>query len=275
MNSNWSYEIGFEIINSFFRRVLVFDAYDYWHGLLILQVLLAALVYRKTTEALLGFIGLISISYGVLGTQVRYAIFCFVFVLIFRLSKNIIVLILASLFHSGGFIAAFISTVTSYLENKRNIFYHITTPNIFSFSLFAILLCSSLLVTPLITYALTFWERFAYYSGSDTYMVKKSLVSTVYIVLSLFILLYAKVSLVDYNGDTYFDKNLHLIDFSIFLLFTCVLTLDMAVLSGRLLILYMVIEPILAVFLIKYRVTSLLGLSMSLMIGTRAIIHMI
>ncbi|MBY8189923.1 EpsG family protein [Vibrio fluvialis] len=264
LNANMSFELGYEIINIICRDIFGLSFYHFWLVLLFLQIFLLGIVYKSFTELLIAVISLVSMHYWY-GTQVRYAIFCLAFIVFLRFYRKRFVYFSTIGLHSGGAITSAILAAMIFLSRKfKTIYSNVTKINIFSIALICLLTLVSFFIEPMVNSILGYWDRFAYYVDSEVYMVQKSLVSILYMYISLTILLYAKSILSEYEIKKAKDTCM-LINFSIFLLYFSILTMDMAALSGRMLILYLVIEPIIAAGLIIYKRTVYLGVAIVLM----------
>ncbi|HIF9507233.1 TPA: EpsG family protein [Photobacterium damselae] len=254
INSNWSYEVGYELVGYFFREIIGFNFEQYWSSILIFQIVLLIFIYSKKHIYIFALSNIYVMSEFFYGTQVRYSMACLLFAFTIicispqKRMTRYIGWIVSFLLHYG---LSFL--IIAYLLKDR-VSKWILNKNILSYSILVIVtIFSSSLLINLINIILPY-TRFSYYSGSD-YLVSKSLLSTLYIVIFLsLILLAVKV-------DNSLNKD-PIIRFSVTILYFCLISNSVAVLSGRLLLFLFILEPFILAQLLFRRKTNIIGVAL-------------
>ncbi|TNJ12536.1 hypothetical protein CF107_07620 [Aeromonas veronii] len=234
----WSYDLGFEIYQSLLRDLLKLDFHSFW----LISLVLIAVLYVINSAKELPQVPFMIINYFFLaktfGTQIRYFIAALLFISalnFLRKKKALIAMLLASFFHYGILFVFFNYIISNLLLKKADKFKrHILAIFV---SIFVVYFLSGFLVQVLLPYT-----RFNYYSDSF-YMESKSLISLFYCFLSFSFICY------------YFSHDKQNIDiaipFSIVLLYSVLCSSAIAVLSGRLLLVYLIVEPLVAKSIFK------------------------
>lgn len=235
-NANWSYDIGFEYYQHILRDVLGFDFNLFWLTSLALMAVLYILVcgtqLPQVPFAMINFFFLAE----TFGTQVRYFIATLFFVFCLKYFKRLHLwcgLAIASIFHYGLVLLASNYVATHVIKNKTAL---VKKKTMFVFaSIFIFYFLSTIIVQVLLPYT-----RFSYYAGSF-YMESKSLSSLVYIFLSFSFLYFVFIKKYKEHNDIFI--------FSLLLLYVVLCTSAIAVLSGRLFLVYLILEPLVAMYI--------------------------
>ncbi|WP_186171475.1 EpsG family protein [Vibrio chagasii] len=260
-NADWSYEIGYEYLSHFFREYLRFDFNDFWSSLIIIQLILLIFIYRKKIEFIICLPNLYLMSEYFYGTTVRYSIGCLLFILFIRQGKMVYLRFITPVFHYGIFII-------SILDLFKNIIIRRLTTDVVSKQLFNIffMLTAAFLTGAVVNIVLPY-TRFAYYASSF-YLEAKSISSTIYILISLILIIVA----------VYYDEKLRsdeLIKLALSVLVFCFVTSGVAVLSGRTFQFYLLLEPILITKMIYSTRVRSLGLLLLLIYSSKLVLFAI
>lgn len=226
-SKNWSYDIGFESYQSFLRDTLGFDFDSFWNVSLILIMFLFAFSGFRYYQFPFFIVNYFFLAQA-FGTQIRFFIASLLFIFAINYSKGLVrftVLVLASLFHYGVFILLACFLLSNFLTTRKSAIVKYARYILF-FSVFLYFI-SSTIVAFILPYT-----RFSYYLGSH-YMEAKSTVSFLYALISLVLLF------LFYKKNESDDR---ILNFTLLILFLVVCTSSIAVLSGRLLLVYMILE---------------------------------
>ncbi|AOM41730.1 EpsG family protein [Xenorhabdus hominickii] len=264
-NSLFTYDFLYEWTSYFFKQYLNASFETFWLCLMIFQIILLSILYNKIKLILLAYPGIITMSQFFYGTQVRYSIAILISIIIFlRLKeskKKIILFTLPSLFHYGSLISILILLIAKKIKNQWII---IKTPKSMAF-LFLSLIISQVLLYNLETIAS--YTRFYYYIGSSNYFSSKSLSSIIYITISLILIMYL------YSHDT--KCRTIEIKSGIFLLLFCILMNSIAVLSGRVFLVYFLFEPIIIYQCLKFSKFRILSILLFFIYTTKVFFYLI
>lgn len=257
INQYYTYDIGFELISYISYSLFHFSFNEYWYFLIVIEIILISKIYNRLLLLFFAYPSLISSSQFFFGTSVRYALASLLFCLIISKSKSKFIPFIAVIFHKGIIFSAipiFIYKISiKYIDKILNLSWKTI---IFIFLIYVL----STPITEIIIY-LSSITSYSYYSYDTRYTQGKSLISTLYIFFYIFTLLYVKKispSLtLSHTTELLLKK---WINISLIILIMCVLFSGIMVLSGRILLIYTIIEPIIIYILCKIRKTFLLGL---------------
>lgn len=248
-NANWSYEIGYEFIGYIFRDIIGLKFEQYWSLLLIIQIIILSIIYLRGAEFIYALPNIFLMSEYFFGTTVRYSIGCLLFLLFFRrdnwIEKG---KYLSPLLHYGMFFPLAIDAI----KNKLG-FYLMSRSAVKQVAIIIIICLLSIFLKSIVNTLLPY-TRFSYYASSY-YLEAKSLLSTVYILIYLILLVLS----IRFNNKLLQEK---IILLSLSLLIFCIVTAGVAVLSGRVLLLFFLIEPMLINKLLHKKKTCVIGFSM-------------
>ncbi|MEZ8456005.1 EpsG family protein [Vibrio cyclitrophicus] len=241
-----SYDFGFELYFSIFRDIYTLDFETFWIiNILIMISLFMSFSYRfvQFPFYLINFIYLST----VIGTQIRYFLATFVFIFILskvkRWSVTLVLLSLACLIHYGLFIVLLIYITSRIIFAK----YDLSFLYQHRYKIIIAVISVSILALPIIEFLLPY-TRFSYYVGNSKYLGVKSLSSIAYLVVLLITYLYA-------CGLDFFKKlsenDKFLVGFSILLVVFMLMTSPIAILSGRVLTFYFILEVFLSHILFR------------------------
>lgn len=248
-NANWSYEFGYEFIGYFFRDIVGLKFEDYWSSLIIVQIIMLSILYLRGGEFIYAVPNIFLMSEYFYGTTVRYSIGCLLFLLFFRrenwLEKG---KYFSPLLHYGLFFALAIDAI------KNKLGFYLVSRNAIRQIIVIAIICLLFVFIKSIVIILLPYTRFSYYASSY-YLDAKSISSTIYIFIYLILLVLS----VRFDSQLLQDK---IILLSLSLLTFCATTAGIAVLSGRVLLLFFLIEPILINKLLHKKSTSVIGFLM-------------
>ncbi|WP_426578373.1 EpsG family protein [Xenorhabdus stockiae] len=254
INSSFTYDFLYEWTSFVFNKYLNTSFETFWLCLMISQIILLSILYNKIKLIILAYPCIITMSQFFYGTQVRYSIAILISIILFlRIKgskKNIFLFIIPSLFHYGSLISIVLLLVSKKIKSKWFILNN--TKIIFFF-------ISSLIASKFLLFNLDIivsYTRFSYYIGNSSYFGPKSLSSTIYIAISLLLLIYI------YTRDK--ECRTLVIKSGILLLLFCILFSSIAILSGRVLLVYFLLEPIIiyqCMIFSKYRSLTILLLT--------------
>lgn len=274
---DYDYAIGqfdylYELSVSFFRDVLNYSFSSFWVIVIIVEILFLTIYYSKIKYVLIAYPGIVSMSQFFYGTQIRYALAILTGLVLLKNSRcliNFFGVLIASLFHYGAVISLLPLFVCRYVNeryfiilSKRNIFLIVFT----LISLFFFLYSFEIIVS---------MTRFSYYLGAEKFSDSKSSSSIVYAIVNLLFILCL------YSKNTAFRTNIS--KQSIVILVLVLIFSPIAVLSGRTMIVYFIMEPLLiasAFNAIKknspdYFISLSLSLSLFLFYIVRCIYYMV
>lgn len=234
---NMSYDIGFEYFQSVFRDIFLASFDDFWFATLLIISSTFAILNAKLERLIFAFINFAFLSHA-FGTQVRYFLPCILIVLF--LEKRVLfalpVIIFCMFFHYGLVIVLGLYLLTLLIERKYSLY------DIFKKRY--VLLISSLIaffIAQSAVLAILPHTRFAYYADSF-YMEPKSLVSLFYVTISLVFNFAVLSKLREANGLSREERIVSI--FGLVTLLFIMSTSSMAVLSGRILLFYVIYESI-------------------------------
>lgn len=267
VKENKSYDIGYEFLLLNFKSFISDDFNNYWTFYLSLQIFILSFIYRKVfllAIALLSIIPLAAIFYG---TQIRYSLASLFICLGLSIGVNkkekyrTLFLITASFIHIGMAILIFLYFI-------RNLFFsYISKMNNIKFLVFlTITFTVPFIITSILNLILPY-TQFYYYQNNDTYLVTKSVSSITYNIIQFLILLY----LCRNNGDIISYKEIR---YSLVILWFCIITSSVAVLSGRVMLFYFILEPFITFILIGNKKTRLFGFVFLFMMVFKAITYL-
>lgn len=255
INQYYTYDMGFELISYISYYIFNFSFQEYWYFLIILEIFLIALIYNRLLLIFIAYPSLISSSQFFFGTSIRYALASLIFCLIISKFKSKFLPFIAVLFHKGIIFSAipiFIYRITlKYIDRILNLNWKTIA------SIFLIYTLSILITDTVIYYASI--TSYSYYSSDTQYVQGKSLISTLYILFYILTLLYIK----KISGNlSYVTESLlkKWVNISLIILIICIFFSGIMVLSGRILLIYTIIEPIIIYILCKIKKTLWLGL---------------
>ncbi|MCD9539146.1 EpsG family protein [Photobacterium carnosum] len=245
------YEIGYQYIVLFFRDLLGFNFQSYWNSLLIIEVILLFLLYKRFSVIIIAYMTLLIMSQGILGTQVRYTLSILIFLLsidFFYDNKKILYtgFLLSFLLHigSGFIIIIFLCSrkISMSALSKHKYF--------FCFLCLVIIFFSKVVVL----YAMQY-TRFIYFDKGSVFLQSRSVISIIYMFISA-IFIYKGIVI-----NKCFENNV-IIKLSLFLLIISLLCSSIAVLSARIFVVYMLIIPLVTYYFIYNSKTRILGLGL-------------
>lgn len=227
------FELGFEALIAL-SKSLGFEFSSFWSLVIFLEVVLIVLLYGNLLTLLVAAPNIFYLSQGLLGTQVRFALATLIFLNILkRLSrkKSIYLILPQSIFlHLSMLVGVYLAL----FAKKIKFFGGGASP---SLMLIKILFFLSTLILMNMTIEIALNSLgYSYYVGSK-YLEEKSISSTLYIYLSTTLcgfLLYCKVGLERYGWA---------LSFSFLVLLFCIVFLGVAIVSGRYLGVYFLLEP--------------------------------
>lgn len=266
VNKNWSFDIGYELIVSFIRDWLLFDFDYFWRTYIILQVFLLLALYTNT----LWFIALPNMLYMsgfFYGTQIRYSLAAIVFALILCKSRNLSIFksLLPAFIHQSFIFISLLQFITSRLHGK--IIKNSDAKNIFIVLMVFIGFCFGIsqIIKPLVNIILSY-TSYSGYINSQIYMAEKSSISIIYSLVSFLILSFAYASRLRHCTEGI------IVLFCLILLMFITIFFGFAIISGRALLFYSVLEPICCYYLMREKRTVYLGIIILFMMITRFMI---
>lgn len=247
-SKNYSYDLGFELYQSLLRDLFKFDFNSFWHVTLVLICLFYFFLgygYQKFPLFIVNFFFLAE----TFGTQVRFFLGGLIIVLLLEgLKRNnaikILLISICCLFHYGLFLIMVIYLAAILFEKKLTAKFFYENKLLLSL----ILVVSYFLISPVVNLVLPY-TRFDYYLGS-MYMVSKSLISFIFTLATLFFVVW------HFSETNPKDKHHRLTFFiAIFLLISVAVSSSIAVLSGRILLIYVLYELVLIKVMFSVSVT--------------------
>ncbi|MER1801087.1 EpsG family protein [Proteus mirabilis] len=234
-NSLFSYDFLYEWLSYLIKVLFDLNFNDYWLLLMFFQIALMAIVYNRFVLLLLAYPIIISLSQFLYGTQVRYSISILFLLISIRLInrnfKAFPTILIPILFHYGMAILALL-----FIFSRKLNYHYLIINKAKGF----LLLISSIMLINLVVLnieSIIQFTRFKYYIGSDSYLGNKSWSSILFIFVFLALLLYGIKVNVSYR--------IPIVKLSIIILVFCLSTSSIAILSGRALLVFLVISPIL------------------------------
>lgn len=238
--ANWKqHEVGFEFIADIAKYFsLSFD--DFWIVILALQVLFLSVLYRNNLIFILAFPNLIYLSQGLLGTQVRFGLAVTFFLVLLSYFKNSRVIFFAGLvpilFHNAIVIFFVISSYMKvFFEDVREFF---VRSNVWPLLFFILCILAVVLSMDFILKFL----GYDYYVGTK-YQQGRSLAGLLYLFVNLiFIITLLKLNAANHD-DKYVTYYKDWVVISLLLLIVAILVMNSSVISGRITLVYTLIEP--------------------------------
>ncbi|EEW2446842.1 O155 family O-antigen polymerase [Escherichia coli] len=237
--TDYDYAIGqfdylYELSVSFFRDILNYSFSSFWVIVIIVEIIFLTIYYNKVKYILIAYPGIISMSQFFYGTQIRYALAILIGLVVLKNSRRFIKVfgvLIASLFHYGAMISLLPLFICRYINeryfiflSKRNIFLIISVLTLLFFFFYSFESFVSM-------------TRFSYYLGAEKFSDSKSISSIIYAVVSLLFILFL------YSKNTAFRTNIS--KQSIVILILVLIFSPIAVLSGRTMLVYFIMEPLL------------------------------
>lgn len=248
----FTYDYLFEWLSFFFREILELDFYIFWFYLVVIQVVLLALIYTKMSIVILSYPSVIAMSQFFFGTQIRYSIAILLGLAVianFRsLTTRLFFIFISFLLHYGSIISLFALAIEKKLDDN------VLKLKGAARKISLLLIAAAFFIALYKIDAIISMTRFSYYINSDTYMGQTSLVSKLYIVVA-FLLIYLWYVLSNKNALTSIKMGLILLVFAL-------LTSPIAALSGRILLVYFIVEPLIIYSLFSRLKTITLILAM-------------
>ncbi|MCX2792882.1 EpsG family protein [Vibrio sp. Sgm 5] len=252
------FDLGYTVLSVTMRDFLAMGFDSHWYALIVIELVLLFFVYNKVPVLILAIPNLILMSQFLYGTQIRYAIASLVFLLALNENnKPTKLLITASILHYGIAIPSLLyggltKKITEYLKGNRiKLLFSIIVLS------FVVLLLSFNIFTMIEN------TRFSYFTPDSEFTSAKSLSSIIYVLVYWLALL-----VITQRNNVEFDK---LLLFSMLLITSILATSSIAVLSGRLLLLFFMIEPFIAYRLIQSNENVILKLLPTILMTSKAI----
>lgn len=231
-NDWWQFEIGFEFLSYPFKAVKS-DFINFWVFTLLLESVLIATLYRNNIIFLFAFPNLLFVSQGFLGTQIRFGIAITLFLVIFSFfykKKYFWFLSLISiLFHNAAIVVYFLANSVRYLLDSNRTIY--LKKNLFWLICF---IACTVALSLLMNYVLI-TLGYDYYVGTK-YQEGKSLSSILYLIMSLFMLVFLLCRNINNRYSEFVYLGFVMVIFS--LIFA-----KSSVISGRFTLVFTLIEP--------------------------------
>lgn len=248
---NWNqFESGFEFISNIAKYLgLNFDTF--WIVILGLELILLCLLYRSSLIILIAIPNMLFLSQGLLGTQVRFGLavtfFLFLYSLVFKSKWRFLYLLVPILFHNALVIFYSISFYASYIVDYKEKL--IQKSNLIKVIAYVI---SVFVLSTLLEFGLR-GLGYDYYVGTK-YQQGKSIQSTLYLLISLFFVTYFLfIHRLDSNVSylKQYDLASQFLYFSFLILIFSIIFIDSSIISGRLTLVYTLLEPFVAFWLVK------------------------
>ncbi|WP_414164212.1 hypothetical protein ACMGGS_20925 [Superficieibacter sp. BNK-5] len=247
-SARWSFDIGFEIYQSFLRDHLSLNFQDFWFITISIICSLYFFISKKAFQVLFLIVNFFFIA-NVLGTQVRFFLGGILFLLALSISRNAIkhvILLAICTFHYGLLILYMLYILSLWLLKKYSF------SNVMRYKYFIIIAAIvSYFISKSVVIFILPYTRFEYYLGS-LYLESKSLISFLYAAMQLIIIIMF--------ADTYKNKlennssDKLLISYNLLILLFIISTSSIAVLSGRYLLINIIMESLIAGVLIRYNI---------------------
>ncbi|MBY8044189.1 EpsG family protein [Vibrio fluvialis] len=239
VNSNWTYDVGYEIFSNSIKFGLGFNFEQYWVAQLIVQMILLIILYNRLPIFLLAYPNLLFLSETLFGTQIRYAIgieLLLIGLLLCGRNSKVLLSIISMMFHYGISLIIAVKLYKEYFYTYNDRFGKRLLIQLTLFMLGALLFSFSIDFIANAT-------RYSYYVGSR-YFESKSLSSILYVLIFFIFVSYYFF---------YVKVNCHVIEFSFYILLLILCTSSFAVVSGRVQIFFFMIEPVLIYSIFKLR----------------------
>ncbi|MFA0331615.1 EpsG family protein [Vibrio cyclitrophicus] len=251
VNHNNSYEFGYEILVSLSRDIFGLSFEEFWISYMILQAGLMAIIFNRYILLLVAMPILLSLSSFYFGIQIRYSLFSLLFILSIKYLPSY-TYISTFVFHTGSIFSIFGRLMYDLYSFKFKSLFEF---NFISICFILIASGLSVITSNIASMVLSEFVRFEYYQ--EEIMGNKSIISTLYIYISLLLILY---------GNKHFEgESKKIIETGIVVLYLVVVTVSMISLSGRLFLVYLVISPIIAHAFILSKKTRTIGFTLLLM----------
>lgn len=238
--NNWNqFEFAFEKLYdyiSFFNKDFDF----FWSTIIIIEIILIIILYNNLILFLFAVPNLFYLS-ATLGTQIRFALATLILLLVFKFLYNkkyfVIITLTTIMFHNANIITIVIINYIKLLFNI-NIQFKITFKNITYISAFVLILISVVLITSQLLKA----YGYDYYVGT-MYESGRSLNALIFLFIELITVTYL-LNKKNYNNPT----NIKFIYLGLFLLLSSIIFNNYSVISGRITIVYLLIQPFILSF---------------------------
>lgn len=231
VNSNWTYDIGYEYFANFIKNIFNLSFDHYWDFQLLFQTFLLSIIFRNKYILLIAYPNLLFLSDTLFGTQIRYAISVQIFLIgLFCLSKrkSIMAFLIACTFHYGVVIIAALYLYKEYFFKYKS---RVGVRLFIQLSLFLVVIVFFSLFIDTIANL----TRYSYYVDSR-YFKSKSIVSIIYATVFL--------AITGYYFFVYKVKD-EFLEFCFFCALLVLSTSSFAVVSGRMQIFFFLLEPFL------------------------------
>lgn len=231
----FAYDILYEWMSYLVKLITNYSFSEYWLLLMLIQIALIAIIYNRLLLIILAYPVIISLSQFLFGTQIRYSIAALLFIIIQVATKKnpyiFIFMVIPILFHYGMAVPVFLSILSFFIKNDRLM---INKKSGLITLIFVALFIHAIIlnINDILPHT-----RFSYYIGSDKYLSSKSISSILFIFSALTVFLYGMAKNHNYRFP--------LMKFSILLLLFCLATSSIAILSGRVLLVFIIIFPLL------------------------------
>lgn len=252
VNGAFSYDVGYEWVSYFFREIIGFDFEQFWFLIVLLEYFFIVHIYKAKVSFALMFVTVIWMCQFFLGTQVRFALACLIYLYAFLylpLRYKWFIYIFCILFHYGLIVIFFLEIVASCL--KINSLIKIRLRYIVFFVLgiaIAVFLVNQINV-------IVSYTRFSYFTADSEFMQSKSWTSTVYVLFFLILLVLACI-----ENPIFLSEKLFKLAFVV-ALFILVFS-SVAVLSGRVYLFFALLEPLLISYLFYFKCSNLIRFSL-------------
>lgn len=263
INANFSYEPMYEWYSYFVREFVGMSFFQFWFSLSIIEVFLFSLIYRSWLAIFISFPSVIGMSQFFYGTQIRYAIAALIIIYIamyiYRRYLNVVLLMLFSFFHYGGFILSGIVIAAKLIKNELLIVNKIKP------FLMAVFFVGAILLVQRYLDVIISYTRFHYYINSGKYVEPISVSSLLYIIINFGLLTLAYSS----------NRNLRTQDIklAIIVLLFSFSTAPIAGLSGRISLFYFILEPLIVSRVLLTHGSLYLGLCILTMYIFRSVFY--
>lgn len=248
VSERWSFDIGFEIYQSFLRDYLYLNFQQFWLTTVIIICALYFFISNKACQLPFFIINYLFIA-NVLGTQVRFFLGGILFLVALNINKKQIkhaILLLVCTLHYGLLILYILYLLTLWLLNR----YSLTHMVKYKYFIILAAIISYFLSKSIVIFILPY-TRFSYYLGS-LYLEGKSLISFLYAAMQLItIIMFAS------SYKYKLEKNSRdriLVSYNLLILLFIISTSSVAVLSGRYLLIDIIMESLIASVLIRYNI---------------------
>lgn len=236
---NWNqFELGFEYlfdIISFFN-----DDFDFfWTAILIIEIILISFLYNSYYLLLFAIPNLLYLSNSLLGTQIRFALASLIILNIFNYffysKKFVFYSLISIIFHNANIIIIFL---TNYIKLFFKFNRRLNLIDILYFLICAFVL----LIIYFFTKSLLISIGYYYYVDS-IYNTGRSLSGLLFLIFEFFVLI---ILLLNKNG--YVHNYFRFVILGLFLIVIALIFNEFSVISGRVTLLYLLIQPFIMVY---------------------------